>query len=337
VSRQTGEQATAEQAEQGSESSSAAERGDQGEQGSQGESSEGGQSGSPEASPPAGPEEQARQRVEQAQQRMREAAERLRDDQRPEAIVQQREAERELQEAVEQLEQILRQMREEEVERSLVQLEVRLQRMLQIQLAVRGASRELAESRSAERERQIEVRSGQLAKEEQKVRVEGERALLLLEEEGSSVAFPEALEQLLVDVQQTIERLAAADLGPVTLAVQDDIVAGLEEMLEALSEAQREREEKRQQEEAGQAPQNMGDGGEEPLVGALAELRLIRTLQMRVNRRTQTLAQQLADPSDPIGQFNQPQQAQQLRELGVRQQKIQQVVRDILAMLAEER
>jgi hypothetical protein len=161
--------------------------------------------------------------------------------------------------------------------------------------------------------------------------------LLLLEEEGSSVAFPEALDQLLVDVQQTIERLAAADLGPVTLAVQDDIVAGLEEMLEALSEVQREREEKRQQEEAGQAPQNLGEGGEEPLVGALAELRLIRTLQMRVNRRTQTLAQQLADPTDPVGQVDQPLQAEQLRELGVRQQKIQQVVRDILTMLAEER
>ena len=70
--------------------------------------------------------------------------------------------------------------------------------------------------------------------------------------------------------------------------------------------------------------------GEQPLVDALAELKMIRSLQMRVNLRTQRYAKLLDNVEDPVGQAVTEDLRRALGELGEREARIQQITRDIV-------
>lgn len=275
------------------------------------------------------PTERARERIREAEQRMQEAQEELEKAEREGAIEKQREAERNLREAIEQLEEILRQLREEEIERSLASLETRLRRMLEMQSKVLDETRRLQEISGEGESRQVQIRASQLGLEERKILAEGERAYLLLREEGSSAAFPAAVEQLNTDIANVADRLNGADVGKLTVLVEEDIVRSLEEMVEALVQVQKEkREQQQQQRQADQRPQ--GEPGDQPLVNKLAELRLIRTLQLRINNRTDALAEMLADPNDDVGQAEERDILTELQGLAERQANIQNVTHDIV-------
>ena len=274
------------------------------------------------------PTERARKRIEQAQRKMEEAKKALDDSERKDAVEKQREAEAELRSAIEALEEILRQLREEEIERSLASLETRLRRMLEMQNKAFEETQRLQEITGEQAARQIEIRASKLAGEERKILNEGERAFLLLREEGSSAAFPEAMKQVNTDIGNVAERLARADIGKLTTTIEQEIISSLEEMVAALVQVQKEQKEKKQKEQPGQPPQ--GEPGEQPLVDKLAELRLIRTLQVRINNRTNTLSQMLDDPADVVGQVTAAEVLGEVKALAKRQASIQQVARDIV-------
>ncbi len=305
------------------------------DQQSEGQQSEGQQSsdqqssGQPSGQPqPQSPTERAQQRIEQAQQNMQEAMKDLENAQREGAIEKQRQAEQNLKEAIEQLEEILNQLRQEEIKRSLETLESRLRRMLDQQNKVLEETTRLHEIGGDQPDRQVLARAAALSIDQHKVGTEGERALLLLKEEGSSAAFPEALMQVNRDIASSAKRLESGDLSKITLVIQNDIVQALEEMVDAISKVRKENEDKKQQQaqQPGGAPM---EPGLQPLINKLAELRLIRTLQIRVNRRTQTLSTMLDDPNDPIGQARQGDLLGQLKELSKRQESIEQVTRNV--------
>ena len=259
---------------------------------------------------------------------MREAEERLRDAEREEAVEAQREARRLLEQAKARLEEILRQMREEEIERTLAQLEGRFRKMLEMQVGIYEDTQKLCDIPADERDGQTVVESGKLSQAERKLLVEIDKSLLLLREEGSSVAFPEAIEQLREDVEQIVTRLANTRLDPLTLGLEEDVISALEEIVEALQKAQQDAEERRQQQQ--QQQQQQGQQGEPPLVDAIAELKMIRTLQIRVNRRTQTYAKLLEDPANIVGQATDEEVLQSLEQLSGREARIRQITRDIL-------
>ena len=289
-------------------------------------------SGSPKNSEPSKPEsreDKARKKVESAQKRMQQAKEKLDEEKREEAVAEQREAERELREAIEELERILRQLREEEIERSLVDVETRLRRMLDLQRAVREQTEKLGNLTGDERERTLEIQANKLSIEQTKVVMEGQRALLLLQDEGSSTAFPEALEQVNADAQSVSKKLAEANVSSATQSIEDEIIGALEEMLESLKQVQKKREEKKKQQS--QQQQQQSDPDDQPLVDSIAELKLLKTLQMRVNRRTQSLNQE-----DIVGQVVEASLQQELAALAQRQQKIHEVTRDILLKAAKD-
>jgi len=289
-------------------------------------------SGSPKNSEPSKPEsreDKARKKVESAQKRMQQAKEKLDEEKREEAVAEQREAERELREAIEELERILRQLREEEIERSLVDVETRLRRMLDLQRAVREQTEKLGNLTGDERERTLEIQANKLSIEQTKVVMEGQRALLLLQDEGSSTAFPEALEQVNTDAQSVSKKLAEANVSSATQLIEDEIIGALEEMLESLKQVQKKREEKKKQQS--QQQQQQSDPDDQPLVDSIAELKLLKTLQMRVNRRTQSLNQE-----DIVGQVVEASLQQELAALAQRQQKIHEVTRDILLKAAKD-
>ncbi len=267
----------------------------------------------------------ARQRIEAAEQRMREAQERLERAEREGAVEEQERARQELEAAKAELERILRQLREEELERVLALLESRFRRMLESQVRIYEETVRLDNVPAERREPRVPVAAGRLATEERKLVVEAERALQLLLEEGSSLAFPETVSQMRDDMQQVAQRLEAAQVGALTQAIEQDIIAALEEMIDALQTAQQDLED--------QATDPMDlppmDPQAQPLVDALAELRMVRALQMRVNTRTQRYARLLADLEDPVGQATDPELVTALEQLSERQERIHRITRGL--------
>ncbi len=294
-------------------------------QGQQGQGQDQSHQDQPQGQTPQDEGNPARKRVEAAQERMREAQKRLDEAQRKDAVAEQENAKEELEKAKAELERILRQMREEEVERVLALLESRFRKMLEIQVRIYEDTVRLDKVAEAERDLKIPIPAGKLATDERKLVVEADKALNLLLEEGSSVAFPETVSQMRDDMQQVADRLDAAKVESITQGIEQDIIAALQEMIEALQKAQKDLEKQKQQQQAQPGrPQDM------PLVDAIAELKMIRALQMRVNTRTQRYARLLKDAEDPVGQATDLDLREALVKLAERQETIYRLTRDIV-------
>jgi hypothetical protein len=262
----------------------------------------------------------AHERLDAARQRMQEAQTKLKQAERQGAADKQEEALRQLQQAKAQLEEILRQLREEEIERALTMLEGRFRAMLQMQEEVYEGTVRLDKTPSVERTHSHEIEASRLSGKQSQIVVEMDKALLLLREDGTAAAMLEAADQLRDDMQQVVVRLARAQVGKTTKGIETDIIAALKETIEALKKAQKDREAKKRR--AGQTP--AGQPQDPPLVDLLAELKMIRALQMRVNTRTARYAKLIdgeqADNAELIDA---------LKRLGERQQRIHRVTRDL--------
>jgi hypothetical protein len=282
------------------------------------------ESGQPQAqqAPPSA-EQEVEQRLQQAIEKMRQAEQELEEAKREPATENQRQAEENLRAAIDRLEQILRQLREEELQRELAKLEARLKKMAAMQTKVLDDTVALAATPPQQRNRQTDLKAGNLAFEEKKITLEADRAMLLLREEGSSVAFPEVVSQIRADTTRVADLLGQSKIDAVTQGIQQDILAALEEMILALQKAQRDLEQKRQQEQEGRpAPQGPG---EQPLVEALAELKLIRTMETRIKSTTDRYSD-LIDSGDSAGEDVLP----LLRDLSERQNRLYRITRDLV-------
>jgi hypothetical protein len=264
----------------------------------------------------------AQKRLEQAQKRMQQAQQRLEEAKRKEAAEEQAEALRELEKAKAELEEILRQLREEEMSRTLAMLEARFRKMLDVQVEVYEGTKRLDKVPEHERDRDDEIEAGRLSRKEAEIATEAEKALDVLREEGSAVAFAEAVTGIRDDMYTVRDYLAKAQVGPLTQDVEKDVIAALEEMIGALQKAQKDLENKNQQ----QPQQQPGPGDMEmPLVDALSELKMIRALQMRVNTRTKRYGQMIETE-----QTDKPELVKALKDLAAREQRIHKVTRDIV-------
>lgn len=257
---------------------------------------------------------------------MREAQKRLEEAKREESLEEQEKAREELAKAKAELEEILRQMREEEVGRMLSLLEGRFRKMLEMQLKVYESTKRLDRIPEADRGRDFAILANNLSGDERKIALEADKALLLLQEEGSSIAFPETVEQIRDEMNLVSDRLAEVKVGILTQQSQEEIIAALEEMIAALQKAQQDQEQRQQQ----QQQQQQMQPGDPALVDRLAELKMIRSLQMRVNTRTQRLARLLADEDDPVGQATDEEIIEALEVLAEREHRILQITRDLI-------
>ncbi|MCK5113531.1 MAG: DUF4175 family protein [Phycisphaerae bacterium] len=105
----------------------------------------------------------------------------------------------------------------------------------------------------------------------------------LLVKEGTTVVFPEVLDDIVKDMQSVSKRLEATDPGKLTQAMQKDIEETIQELLDAV----------RKELSKGPGRKKGGGackgGGKSPLVPPLAELRMLRLKMKRVNRGTKRL------------------------------------------------
>jgi hypothetical protein len=234
--------------------------------------------------PQDGRQHPARKRLEAARQRMQEARQKLDQAQKEGAIERQEEAIRELEQAKADLERILRQLREEEIGQVLTMLEARFVKMLQMQRGVYEGTQRLDKASQGGMTREQEIEASRLSSQEADIVLEAEKALALLREEGSAVAFPEAVTQMRDDMRQVVSRLSQAKVERITQSIEEDIISVLEEMITALQQAIKDADQRRQQ--AQQDPPQ-GEPQDPKLVDTLAELKMIRAMQMRVNSRTE--------------------------------------------------
>jgi len=265
-----------------------------------------------------------RRRLQEAERSMRAARERLEDATRREARAEQERAIEALETARAELQEILRQMREQEVERLLVQLETRLRMMLRAERGIQAAAKKLAtDATMGPRERRIEA--VRIAREQDEVTAEADRALVLVRDDGSAAAVPEALAQVRDDSAQAATALGRGDTGGGTLAIVADIVAGLEELVAALEKSRADRDDSQRQ--RGSPGGRPAEPDEQPLVDKLAELKMLRSLQLRVNERTQRFARFLGEVAE---RAEEPELLEALGRLAERQRAIERAARDIV-------
>ncbi len=277
----------------------------------------------------AEPANPIRKRIANAEDQMRKAQQSLQQAKRDKAADQMREAEKEIAEAKKQLEEILRQLREEEVERTLAMLEGRFRKMLQRQMEVRDSTEKLNKTAADQRATDFEIQTGKLSTEQNAIATDASRALLLLREDGSSVAFPATVEEMHLDMLQIAARLSAAKVGDFTVELENDVIGTLNYLVDALAQAQKDNE----QEKSGGPPPGGGaqpNPGDEALVGKIAELKMLRGLQERIHKRHQRYAKTLNRNDDPAATADSPDLIAGLKRLAEKQLKLTRIAQDIV-------
>jgi len=175
-----------------------------------------------------------------------------------------------------------------------------------------------------------------MSDEEAELVKEASKAIQIIEAEGTAVAFAEVFKQVRTDMQSVTDRLRKTDVAVVTQTIENDIIATLEEMIEALKKA---RQENKQENKPKPPQQGQSQQQDQKLIDQIAELKMIRSMQIRVNNRTEVYGKQYEDKGE---QLPSPEQAKdpevrdryemiqrELKDLSNRQEKIRKVTDDI--------
>jgi len=265
----------------------------------------------------------------EAYNRMRKAEDELPD---PSAAVPQTDAINNLDIARQEIEKRLKVLRQEELEKILATLMARCERMRAMQkdvlenavdgtIATWNAIQNNSDKKPNDANLQASLR---LASKEQEIIQEVNKCLDILQSEGTGVAFPVAFEQVREDMKQVYRRLNAGNVDPLTQAIERDIIASLTDMVDALAQ------------KLADAQQPMPPGSPMPmppmpmppdpsLLQRIAELKMIRAMQDRLNKRTETYSKLFPgqeQPADPIIR-------REVSELRERQERIFEVTNKI--------
>jgi len=298
---------------------------------SQGSPSDGSASGTPKPSggnpsnappKPNQPKAPGAESVKKAVPDEENAAAALDQNKRPKASDDLSEADKKLKEAREELEKRLKQLREQELERILANLEARVNKMLAWQIEVKSATEAIfaqVQKHPEKKAQPIDFQNSQKQEDkEAEIIHEADKAIQLLLNEGSAVAFPAVFEEVRKDMFRVKERLHDANVGEDTQGIEQDIIDALTHMRDALKKAQ--------QELGKQPPGPPGSPNNDPqlqkLLDEIAELKMIRELQKQVNARTK----RYGDRTPMAEQTDEPQIKKELKDLGERQEKIETMV-----------
>ena len=221
--------------------------------------------------------------------------------------------------AKKKLEDRLAQLREEELERILAALLSRCEKMLAMQVEVlngtESVQKAILTNASKKPERENTIDSHKLSDREKEIVNEATKAIEILEAEGTAVAFPEVFQQVREDMKHVQRRLDVTDTAIVTQAIERDIIASLSEMIAALKKADQDLKDKKNPPPGppGQPPPQQ----DQKLLDQIAELKMIRSMQVRVNGRTETYGKQYKGE-----QAFEPAIRQEIRSLAERQERI---------------
>jgi hypothetical protein len=294
--------------------------------------------GQPSASPPSGAQpkqnDPAQENIQQAAQQQRAAEEELRKNDRNEASKKEDKAIQHLEETLKELEKRLKQLREKELAKLLGNLEERVNRMLRMQQEVYDATRNIHKIvvKNKNVKSQAELQKAQIeGDKEELIIAEADKALKLMEGEGSAVVFAGVLDQVKGDMQAVERRLKEgrvegrneANLADGTQLIEEDIIEQLMMMRDALKKAKQDLE-NQQNKPPGERSDSKPN---QKLLNLINELKLIKSLQEQVNKRTVSYSKQ-----DPGEQARDALIQAELKQLSDRQK----VLQDMLHKIATE-
>ncbi len=267
-----------------------------------------------------------RKQMEAAQKLMQEALDQLQQQQREKAVDKQDSAIAELQKAANELEEMLRQLREEEKEMILAALEARFQRMLALQTLIHEGTLDLAVTPRTEWADNAVSLCRDLSQQQADLTQECSQTTGLLREDGTSVSILVAVEDIEFDMGSVAARLQETKVGAFTQSMQTDVIEALKELIEA---TQREMEDMKSEERQQQQQQSKSQK-KPPLVQLMAEIRVLRSLQLRVNRRTRQIHELSREPSTED-------LSPDLRELAVRQDRLRESAAELAKRMEQQR
>ena len=281
---------------------------------------------SPSPPGPAKPPAPGADSVKKAVPDEQNASDNLDKDNRAKASDEQAKAIEKMEQARQELEKRLKQLREQELERLLANLEQRVGKMLAMQIEVKGVTGTIdgqIMKNPDQKPRPIDFQNSQKQEDrEAEIIAEADKAIELLRNEGSAVAFPAVFEEVRQDMSRVKERLHNANVGADTQALEQDIIEVLTQMKEALKKAQQ---------ELGKSPP-MPPGEPPPsgdqlkkLLDEIAELKLIRQQQQLVNTRTTRYGERFKGE-----QADELQIKKELKDLGERQEKIESMINNLV-------
>jgi hypothetical protein len=262
-----------------------------------------------------------REQLENAEEQMEKALENLKEQEREKALENEDAAIEELHEAAARLEETLKQLREEEKEMLLASLEARLQRMLVAETQIREGTITLAATPQKDWLDQYYGRCRELAQQQSELTLQCSQTVSLLREDGTSVAILLAVEDVEADMGSVSGWLQESKVGELTQSVQSDIIESLKQLIETTQKEMQEMKEEQQQQQQQQQSSEQKQG----LVELMAEIRMLRNLQLQVNRRTKQvdgLLQKAATDDLPALQ-------KQVHELSLRQHRLTQSAREL--------
>ena len=207
----------------------------------------------------------------------------------------QKKAADEMQKAKQELDDAIAQAKKEQQEKALLKIADMLKKMLETQKDVSLATKDVDPKRGADGsfQRPEVMKLGELSTKEGGLGEEAGKIVKMLTDEGSTAVFPEMMKEVENNLRDLQNMLADKQTGQLTQAVQGEVERNLDEMIKALQQEAQRRKKK------GGGGGGGGGGGKAPLVPPVAELKMLRTLQLQINNRTLLVAAQKAAKSLP--------------------------------------
>ncbi len=233
--------------------------------------------------------------LSKAGQKMDDAVAELKKKTPAAASKEQKQAEEELKKAQAEVEKRLKELGEKLDDETLVRLEDLFNQMLTRQQQATAQTGQVDADRKADKDAELRradrITLKRLSQEELELGLLAVQALELIEKDGTSISFPVVVANMRDNLQQVAEMLEGHDTSDATQTLQREIEKTLEELIEALQIAKKSK------------PGGSGGGGgkcKPALLPNTAELKLLRALQLRVNRRTKAF-----DQARPKGELDQ--------------------------------
>jgi hypothetical protein len=266
----------------------------------------------------------AADQVQQAVPQQQGAEDDIKKDNKPEASKKQDIAIDKLQKALDELEKRLKQLREKELAKLLQNLEERVNRMLRMQIEVKAGTEAIDKTVKAlgGKPASAEIQKSQAeADKESLIVIEADKALKLMEGEGTAVVFAGVLQQVKGDMEAIQKRLNEARVGEDTQQIEQDVIDQLKMMLEALKKAKQDLENKPSDPKPSDPNAKKQD---QKLIDLLNELKLVKAMQEQLNKRTIMYNKQ-----DPGEQSKDPLIQNELKQLSDRQKVLQDMIHKI--------
>ncbi len=260
--------------------------------------------------------------VGQASQSMSKASGQLDKSDTSGANASQKQAISDLERAARELQEAIDREREMMQAEALAKIDEMLELILARQKAIDRDTTKVYTRRGGEGyARQDQIKLAELSAGQGKLDGETQKVVEMLDKEGTTVVFPSVLREVREDMQTVRTRLGEQKADELTQSIQTEIERNLQEMIDALK---KELSKRRREGGGGGMPGGGMAGGKQPLVPPAAELKLLRALQIQINRRTVVLADQKAKQAMP-----EPDVKAQHKKLAEREKRVETMTRQI--------